>query len=109
MTDKAAAWTALEAAARADGAGRIDALFAAEPDRLERLTLTAAGLTLDLSKHPWSRAGQAAALELARASDVEGHRAALFAGEVVNTSEKRPALHMALRAPDGARFQGQGK
>ncbi|MFI4936436.1 MAG: glucose-6-phosphate isomerase [Caulobacterales bacterium] len=109
MTDLAAAWTALEAAARADGARWIASLFDAEPDRLGRLTLEAAGLFLDLSKQPWSRAGFEAALALARAADVESARGRLFAGEVVNASEKRPALHMALRAPDGAHFLAEGK
>src|SRR5580693_2784324 len=107
--DKPAAWTALEAAARADAKGRIVDLFGAEPDRLPRLNLEAAGLFLDLSKHPWSRAGFDAALALARAGDVEGHRARLFAGEIVNRTEKRPALHMALRAPDGAGYAAEGK
>ena len=107
--DKNAAWTALETAARADAAGRIEALFGAEPDRLPRLNLKAAGLFLDLSKQPWSRAGFDAALALARAADVEGHRARLFAGDEVNATEHRPALHMALRAPDGADYKGLGK
>ena len=106
---KDAAWAALEAQAKADAGGRIAALFDAEPDRLQRLTLEAAGLFLDLSKQPWSRAGFDAALALARAGDVEGHRARLFAGEMVNRTEQRPALHMALRAPDGAAYTAEGK
>ena len=106
---KDAAWAALEAQAKADAGGRTAALFEAEPDRLQRLTLEAAGLFLDLSKHPWSRAGFDAALALARVGDVEAHRAWLFAGEIVNRTEKRPALHMALRAPDGAAYAAEGK
>jgi len=109
MADMDAAWAALTAAAHDDAAGRIAGLFDAEPDRLARLTLEAAGLFLDLSKQPWSRAGQDAALALARAGDVEGHRARLFAGEMVNRTEGRPALHMALRAPDGAAFYALGQ
>src|SRR5580658_729951 len=107
--DHDSAWTGLEAAARADGAHRIVDLFADDPDRLRRLTLTAAGLSLDLSKHPWSRAGLEAGLVLARAADVERHRDRLFAGDEVNTTEHRPALHMALRAPDGASFRALGR
>jgi glucose-6-phosphate isomerase len=100
-----AAWVALEAAARTDAAGRIEGHFAREPDRLQRLTLSAAGLTLDLSKQPWSLAGAETALALARAADLEGHRGRLFAGDEVNATEHRPALHMALRAPDGAAYK----
>jgi len=109
MTDTAAAWTALEAAAKADARTRIVDLFAAEPDRLSRLTVEAAGLSVDLSKQPWSKAGFEAALALARVGGVEARRARLFAGEAVNVTEKRAALHMALRAPDGADFHAVGK
>jgi glucose-6-phosphate isomerase len=109
MADKDAAWAALETAARADATHRIVDLFAEETGRLEALSLEAAGLFLDLSKQPWSRAGQDAALALARAADIEGHRARLFAGEMVNRTEGRPALHMALRAPDGADYRALGR
>jgi glucose-6-phosphate isomerase len=104
-----AAWAALATAAEAARDRRIEGLFAAEPDRLARLTLAAAGLELDLSKQPWSLADLSVMLDLARAADVEGARARLFAGEVVNASEGRPALHMALRAPDGADFKAVGQ
>ena len=103
------AWIALKTAARADAARRIRDLFDAEPDRLEGLTFEAAGIMLDLSKQPWSREGATAAVELARAAGVEAARARLFAGEIVNLTEGRPALHMALRAPAGADFKAAGK
>jgi glucose-6-phosphate isomerase len=103
------AWSRLEAAGAAAKDRRIARLFDVEPDRLARLGVSAAGLDLDLSKQPWSLADLDAALALARAADVEGRRAALFAGEAVNTSEGRPALHMALRAPPGADFRAAGQ
>jgi glucose-6-phosphate isomerase len=103
------AWKVLKATAQVDAGTRIADLFAAEPDRMDRLCVEAAGLRLDLAKQPWSRAGFAAALQLARARDIEAARDRLFAGEVVNTSEDRAALHMALRAPDGADFRAKGQ
>ena len=103
------AWRTLEAAAKADGATRIADHFAGEPNRLARLSLDAAGLSLDLSKQSWSLAGLDAALALARAAGVDAAKALLFGGEVVNASEARPALHMALRAASDAPFQAQGK
>jgi glucose-6-phosphate isomerase len=109
LSKSEAAWAALSKAADAARGRRIAGLFDAEPDRLERLTLSAAGLELDLSKHPWSLADLAMMLELAEASDVEAARARLFAGEIVNASEGRPALHMALRAPQGADFRATGQ
>jgi len=109
LTDTAAAWRALTRAAEAAAARPIASLFEAEPDRLARLTLEAAGLVLDLAKQPWDEAGLAAALDLARAAGIEAARDRLFAGEIVNASEQRPALHMALRAPDGADFRAAGR
>lgn len=103
------AWRALEQAAKADGAARIADRFAAEPDRLSRLSLSAAGVSLDLSKQSWSLAGLDAALDLARAAGVDAAKARLFGGETVNPTEGRPALHMALRARSDAPFKAQGK
>jgi glucose-6-phosphate isomerase len=36
---------------------------------------------------------------LAEAADLEGFRRQLFAGEMVNETEHRAAMHMALRSP----------
>ena len=109
MSNVDAAWARLiEAGAAAQGR-RIAGLFEAEPDRLARLTLQAAGLLLDLSKQPWSLGDVEAALALARAAGVEAQRERLFAGEAVNGSEDRAALHVALRAPDGAAFAAKGQ
>ncbi len=96
-----AAWARFDRAAEAASHTPILDLFAAEPDRMARLTLEAAGLHLDLSKQPLSAEGLAAGVSLAQAAGVEARRAALFAGEAVNTSEHRAVLHPALRAPDG--------
>ncbi len=108
MSEADAAWAALSKAAEAARDRRIDSLFAREPDRLGVLTLAAAGLELDLSKQPWSREDLDTMLALARAARVEAARDRLYAGEVVNASEGRPALHMALRAPDGADWRAAG-
>ncbi|WP_309642947.1 glucose-6-phosphate isomerase [Phenylobacterium sp.] len=104
-----AAWSRLEAAAHNARDRRIDSLFSAEPDRVAALSLEAAGLYLDLSKQPWSKADLAVALDLARSAGIEAARDAHFAGAVVNASEGRAALHMALRAPPGANFKADGE
>lgn len=109
MTPSDAAWAALESAAQAARTRSIQGLFAQEPDRVERLTLSAAGLQLDLSKQPWSLTDVGVLLDLARKAGVEPAREKLFAGEIVNASEGRPALHMALRAADGADFRAAGQ
>jgi glucose-6-phosphate isomerase len=103
-----AAWTRLEAAGREAATARLVDLFEAEPDRLQRLRVDAAGLHLDLSKQSWTAAGFDAALDLARAADVEGARARMFGGEAINGSEGRAVLHAALRAPAEAGLAAQG-
>ena len=109
MSDLDAAWRRLRAAGAAAAARSITSLFEAEPDRLDRLSLQAAGLYLDLSKQPWSAKDLALALDLAQAAGIEAARERLFAGETTNPSEGRAALHMALRAPRGASFAAQGE
>ena len=108
MSELDAAWAALNAAAVRARARRIVSLFDAEPDRLDRLTVEAAGLRLDLSKQPWSLSDLAGMLDLARLSGVAPARDRLLAGEVVNRSERRPALHVALRTQDGADLRAEG-
>jgi len=102
-------WTGFDAAAARDSDARIVDQFAADPDRLARMSLEAAGLYLDLSKQSWTREAFEACLDLARAAGVEGERARLFAGEAVNHTEGRAVLHPALRAGTGADFRALGE
>jgi glucose-6-phosphate isomerase len=98
----ASAWSRLHELAARPGAGDIRALFAADPGRAAGFTATLDDLTLDWSKTAIDAPARAALFALARATDVEGFRARLFAGARVNASEGRAAMHMALRAPDDA-------
>jgi glucose-6-phosphate isomerase len=77
--------------------GRLEALFRDEPDRLSALTLEVAGLYFDWSKTHLDRDLVANYVALAAARDFTGRRDALFAGEIVNPSEGRPATHVAER------------
>jgi glucose-6-phosphate isomerase len=104
-----AAWAALHASAERAKSRRIADLFTAEPDRLQRLTLDAAGLRLDLSKQPWSLPDVETVLDLARTAGIEPARQRLFAGDIVNASEGRPALHPALRAALGADYRADSQ
>jgi glucose-6-phosphate isomerase len=109
MTARSQALDMLRAVARKDAGGRILHQFATDPGRAARMGVEAAGLYLDLSKQAWSAEGFEAALDLARASDVEGRRGALFDGEAVNNTEGRAVLHPALRAADDADFRALGE
>jgi len=111
MTDAAleTAWTRFDKAAEQAAGADIAGLFAAEPDRLQRMVLEAGPLRLDLSKQSWTAKGLDACLDLARAAGVETARARLFAGAAVNTSENRAVLHPALRAGAAAKFSADGE
>ncbi len=61
MPDTSEAWRVLKADAEDAKDRSILSLFDAEAGRLEGLTVEAAGLTIDLSKQPWSMAGFVAA------------------------------------------------
>ncbi|MBB3912296.1 glucose-6-phosphate isomerase [Sphingomonas desiccabilis] len=91
MTDTA--WQAVEALAPK----RLSELFAAEPDRLEALTLDVAGIHFDWSKTHLDAAGLQAFAQLADAAGLAARRDALFAGEPVNVTEGRAAEHAAQR------------
>jgi glucose-6-phosphate isomerase len=74
-----------------------------DPARNAALRLEAPGMSVDFSKQRLDVAALQGLLALAREQDLEGRRSALFAGEPVNTTEERPALHTALRARSGER------
>ncbi len=98
----AQAWAAVMQLASRPNAAAIRPLFAADPRRAARFTATLDDLTLDVSKTSLGDDALDALLALAQAADLDGFRARLFAGEVVNPTEGRSAMHMALRAPPDA-------
>ncbi|MDM7458569.1 MAG: glucose-6-phosphate isomerase, partial [Paracoccus sp. (in: a-proteobacteria)] len=99
MTD---IWTRLRAlhAERADT--RIEALFAGDPDRAERRSISAEGLVFDYSKTLLDDELVATLLDLARASRIEARREAMFTGARINETEDRAVLHTALRNLEGS-------
>ena len=102
---RAAAFDRLRAlAARPDGR-RITPLFAADPGRAARYSASLDDLTLDFSRSAIDDTALEALFALAKAADLEGFRRRLFAGEAVNPTEHRAAMHMALRAPASAGFK----
>ncbi len=72
-------------------------LFSEDAKRFDRFSFALDDLTLDISKEKIDGPALDALLALARAAGLEDRRRALFAGEHVNTTEDRAALHMALR------------
>jgi glucose-6-phosphate isomerase len=98
--DQAPAWRALlqQAGHRFD----LNAAFAADPVRFESFSQQAPQVFADLSKNRIDAAVQSLLLQLARECGVEQHRDAMFAGEPINSTEKRAVKHWLLRSPRGA-------
>ena len=96
-----AAWKtllALSDTVKRDGL-RISDLFHNEPDRFNRFSLQHDDLLLDYSKNLLTRESFEALIDLARECEVPAAIAAMFAGDRINHSENRAALHVALRDP----------
>jgi len=77
----------------------IAELFAADPDRGPAMTVEHDGIVLDYSKNLLTARTVELLAEFAAERDLDSGLTALFAGDRINTSENRPALHTALRAP----------
>ena len=95
------AWKALASNRDQIAKTTLKDLFAADPQRGERLTAEACGLYLDYSKNRVNDETLKGLLELAKEVGLEAHREKMFAGEKINITEDRAVLHVALRAPKG--------
>lgn len=101
--DGTAAWRAL--ALHFDAGGRafdLRAAFAADPARFETFSETAPYVFADLSKNLVDADTQSLLLQLADECGVAAQRDAMFAGEAINTTERRAVKHWLLRAPPAA-------
>ena len=90
-------WRALRADADALAGTSMRALFADDPKRFDRYSLEAAGLFLDYSKHKITDDVLDHLIALAGAAKLEEARRAMTSGELINTTERRAVLHVALR------------
>ncbi len=72
-------------------------LFAADPQRFERLSLRLGDLLLDYSKNRVTEETMRLLVALARTCQVEAWRDRMFAGDRINATEDRAVLHVALR------------
>lgn len=97
------AWTSLEGAAQTP----LSDLFAAEPDRLERMVVEEAGIRFDFSKTHLSRGLIADFLRLADEAGLAARREAMFAGDIVNPTEGRAAEHSAERGQGAPQSVGR--
>lgn len=86
-------WSKLEALP----AAKLTDLFAADSERLSKLSLDVAGIHFDWSKTHLTADMISAFEEMAKAQDLLGKRQAMFAGEIVNVTEGRAVEHTAER------------
>ena len=96
-----ASWKALEAHYAKVRECIFAQLFADDPKRGERMTVEAAGIYFDYSKHRITDETLKLLLQLAEESGLRDRIEAMFRGEKINVTEKRAVLHTALRAPKG--------
>ena len=105
------AWAALQKDVAANQDFSLRAAFAADPDRARKMTIEAAGWTLDFSKNLVDDRTMADLYAIARECGLQEKIEAMFRGEHINETEDRAVLHTALRALSGGAVidQGDGK
>ena len=90
----------LDKAMEASKAKTIKELFAEDPARAEKFTVSAAGWTLDYSKNRIDAAAMKSLVKMAEAADLKSEIEKMFSGEKINRTEDRAVLHTALRNCD---------
>ena len=76
----------------------IRSLFSADSERFGNWSQKVGMLFVDYSKHRLDETGLGLLIDLARARQLELRREQMFRGELINFTEKRAALHTALRS-----------
>jgi glucose-6-phosphate isomerase len=102
-------WRALRAHAESVRTLTLRQRFADDPARGEHLCADGAGLFLDYSKQRVGDDTLTLLRDLASACGLPARIEGMFGGERINTTEHRPALHVALRAPQGERILADGR
>ena len=92
------AWTAVADHAQRLKTRHLSELTAADPERWQHFHVEHAGWLLDLSRQRITQESLSLLVALARAADLEERAAAMFRGELINSTEQRAVLHTALRS-----------
>ncbi len=100
-------WQALAAHRDALASAHLNELFAADPQRFARLSLRCGDLLADFSKQRLTAETLGLLVQLAEARDLAGFLRRMTAGEAINATENRAALHIALRAERPYRVAGK--
>jgi glucose-6-phosphate isomerase len=84
-------------------------LFADDPQRGEHMALIVGDVYFDYSKQRVTKGTIGRLLSVAHRAELRQHIDAMFSGDRINTTEDRPVLHVALRAPRGAEISVDGR
>ncbi|WP_295880310.1 glucose-6-phosphate isomerase [uncultured Thiohalocapsa sp.] len=109
LIDSSPAWQALAHHWQRMARVHMRDLFAADPDRAERMTADAAGVHLDYAKHIVTDETLGLLFDLARSAELESWRARMFDGRHINNTEDRAVLHVALRNRSNRPIQVDGR
>ncbi|RFS82383.1 glucose-6-phosphate isomerase [Actinomadura spongiicola] len=102
-------WSALVEHHAALAGRHLRELFADDPARADRMTVTAGDLHLDYSKHRATAETLRLLVALAERAGLRRRIDAMFSGEHINVSEDRAVLHTALRLPPGEALTVDGQ
>ncbi|RKS73659.1 glucose-6-phosphate isomerase [Actinomadura pelletieri DSM 43383] len=102
-------WSALGEHHAALAGRHLRELFADDPARADRMTVTAGDLHLDYSKHRATAETLRLLVALAERAGLRRRIDAMFSGEHINVSEDRAVLHTALRLPPGEALTVDGQ
>ena len=103
------AWKALEAHYKKVRDLHLRDLFKTDARRGERMVAEAEGIYFDYSKNRITEETIASASATGRGVGPAGRIDAMFGGEKINMTENRAVLHVALRAPRGAKILVDGE
>jgi len=93
------AWAALREHYRDEIRGRtLGDLFARDAGRVDRFTAEAGAIALDYSKNHLTAKTRKLLVRLAKEAAVPTAIESMFSGEIINVTEQRSVLHVALRA-----------
>lgn len=106
---QSAPWQTLSSLAESVKSAHMRDWFANDAQRAERLQANACGIFLDYSKNRVTDDVLTALFDLADAQGVDAQKAAMFNGEIINTTEGRAVLHTALRNFSGNPVMVDGK
>lgn len=99
-------WLALQAHQSVMAQQHLRNLFQQDPQRFEKFSLLCSDILLDYSKQPVNQETIDLLLALAQQQKLKDWIGRMFAGEKINSTEQRAALHIALRSDQPVHVDG---